>query len=233
MLKEDHWLGDFLGKKAYALNVTENMASHADELKDIFSGKVFVYTKINSVDLKSSSFLESLGFRLVDTNVSFERQISRGSNKKTESSPFVRAAEPADKELVMQLAGRNFIYSRFHLDPSFPDVIANTIKAEWAANYFKGKRGDELLVAQFDDKIAGFVQLLYREKTAVIDLIASDSAFRRRGVSSALIDAISEFNKDVEKIEVGTQVANIPSMRLYEKNGFRITGSTYVFHYHG
>jgi RimJ/RimL family protein N-acetyltransferase len=35
-----------------------------------------------------------------------------------------------------------------------------------------------------------------------------------------------------EKIHAGTQIANIPSMRLYESLGFRICRAGYVFHYH-
>ena len=33
-------------------------------------------------------------------------------------------------------------------------------------------------------------------------------------------------------IAVGTQVANLPSVRLYEKLGFRLAAAQYVFHFH-
>jgi ribosomal protein S18 acetylase RimI-like enzyme len=34
-------------------------------------------------------------------------------------------------------------------------------------------------------------------------------------------------------IVVGTQAANIPSVRLYESLGFRLRSSQYVLHHHG
>ena len=37
---------------------------------------------------------------------------------------------------------------------------------------------------------------------------------------------------DFEYIRVGTQLANVPSLRLYEKLGFYIVDAAYVFHYH-
>ena len=33
-------------------------------------------------------------------------------------------------------------------------------------------------------------------------------------------------------VRVGTQIANIPSLRLYESLGFRIADTHYVLHYH-
>jgi len=48
---------------------------------------------------------------------------------------------------------------------------------------------------------------------------------------------MSWFIQDSEKgyttLRVGTQVANIPSTRLYEKAGFRLRASHYVLHAHG
>ena len=66
----------------------------------------------------------------------------------------------------------------------------------------------------------------------VIDLIATAHDYRRRGISSDLIKCAEKLHHDRHRIIVGTQVGNIASVRLYEKAGFRLFDSKYVFHYH-
>jgi hypothetical protein len=36
-----------------------------------------------------------------------------------------------------------------------------------------------------------------------------------------------------ERIKVGTQIVNAPSIGLYTAMGFEFSGASYVFHYHG
>jgi ribosomal protein S18 acetylase RimI-like enzyme len=134
---------------------------------------------------------------------------------------------------VVGLARRSFIYSRFHLDKAIPRETADTLKAEWVGNYFTGKRGDQMVVALVDGTIVGFLQLLYgRDKTVTIDLISVDASQRRKGIASDMIAYAEAECGDFKQIRVGTQIANVPSIRLYEKIGFRVTGAQYVFHYH-
>ena len=58
-----------------------------------------------------------------------------------------------------------------------------------------------------------------------------EEAYRRRGIAAEMIAFVeSQFTPAV--IAVGTQVANLPSVRLYEKLGFRLASTQYVFHFH-
>ena len=100
-------------------------------------------------------------------------------------------------------------------------------------NFFRGKRGDQLLVAEKDQKIAGFNQLIYGlDNSVCIDLIAVGKSFARQGIASDLINYIDTVCDDKKRVVVGAQVSNIPSIRLYQKLGFRMCSSKYVFHYH-
>jgi ribosomal protein S18 acetylase RimI-like enzyme len=145
----------------------------------------------------------------------------------------IRFAEAFDEKQIRNLANRSFKYSRFHLDPSIPDEVANRIKNEWAGNFFAGNRGQQMVIAANDNRILGFAQLLFvKDKSITIDLIAVDKNIRQKGVASNMISYIEENYHSFEKIIAGTQVANIASLRLYEKCGFKITGANYIFHYH-
>ena len=130
-----------------------------------------------------------------------------------------------------KIARDNFIYSRFHLDPHIDNNIANQIKQNWVENYFLGKRGDKMVLALIDSEPVGFLQLRLKEKILFIDLIGVDKKEQGKGIASAMIRYANQ-NIEHSCIKVGTQIGNLPSIKLYQNLGFVFSGSDYVFHYH-
>ena len=165
----------------------------------------------------------------MDTNVRFARDLRRDA---PQPAAGVRMAMPADETAVADVALAGFGYSRFHLDPRVPRDAADRIKGDWVRSWFAGRRGDAMLVAEVDGRVAGFCQLLRTDDAAVIDLIAVARLARGRGVARAMLRAVDALPWEVERVEVGTQVANVPSVRLYESDGFRLVGAEYVLHRH-
>lgn len=235
-LKPDPWLSERLGKNAFHLNVNRESFNAGDpsageSLAAQLSRKVFMDAKVATDDLVGIQFLERLGFHLIDTNVVFDKPVE--SAALPESACTVRQAIPEDREAVRRIAHNSFVFTRFHLDPAIDREVANTIKADWAGNYFSGTRGDGMIVAEVDRQPIGFLLYLHSKDEIIIDLIAVDGAFRRRRAAhSMIVYAQNSAAPDKIVIKVGTQVANIASMRLYEQVGFRICQSSYVFHYH-
>ena len=197
---------------------------------NIYSGKVFIFSKVPVYDYDAIKLLENVGFHLVDTNIIFEKPID--SLCRRAGSSEIRFAVPEDRQSVQCLAAINFSYSRFHLDPLIPDDKANQIKARWAENFFFGIRGDSMVIASIGGRIVGFLQLLYSGEDLIIDLIAVDRLFRRQGVAIDMILYAQRNLKGFNKVRVGTQLANMPSIRMYEHLGFIFTSASYVFHYH-
>lgn len=229
----DQWLSEIFGHDVCKVVVDDELVkSGADELTTKIAGKpVFVYTKVPVECLCYVNFLEELGFRLVEANVVFEKQIAGAPD--LASNCVLRFSEPGDEEQVTALAGRSFKYSRFHLDPLIPGEVANRVKTGWAANFFAGRRGQRMVIAEINDRIIGFAQLLFGKGGCLtIDLIAVDEGARRKGVGRDMISFAESGCEGFEKIRAGTQVANIASIRLYEKCGFMVVGANYVFHYH-
>lgn len=130
-----------------------------------------------------------------------------------------------------------YLPPRVWLDPEISTETANLIKREWVHNYIKRDRGERLMVALLDGDPVGFLAVL---ATAVegqpcrsIDLIAVDKRRQGRGVGKALVSSFVESYADQRTLlRVGTQVANISSMRLYESYGFYVDETTYVMHAH-
>ena len=89
-----------------------------------------------------------------------------------------------------------------------------------------------MIVALVGDVIVGFLLLLESDTNLTIDLVAVDNNYQRIGVASDMIAYAECYLNSFSSVQVGTQLANIPSIRLYEKMGFRAYTSNYVFHYH-
>lgn len=235
----DRWLSQVLQRDVYQLLVDDdlikkvrNEASREYELlTELQSGCVFFYARVSPDALAAVKFLESRGFNLIDTNVTLSRPIAPTHD--FISSCTVRFAAPEDQNQVIWLARKSFVYSRFHLDTAFPRKIANMLKAEWVKNYFTGNRGNAMVVALIDEIIAGFLLLIYgKDRSLVIDLLAVNENHRRKGVAKDMITCAESQCQGFTRISVGTQLANLPSLRLYEGMGFSVEGAQYTFHYH-
>ncbi len=224
----DPWLAGLFGHPVYRLDVAGTTLM--PEPPALRQTPVFVFAKVPTRDAAASQWLEAHGFHLVDTSVVFDKPIDHRQPPPAQGA--IRAALPADRKAVMNLARRSFVCSRFHLDPRVPRALADQVKAEWVGNYFSGQRGDVLWVAERDQQIVGFLLLLKGGETdLIIDLIAVDESCRGRGLARALI-ACAEAQSDRARLVVGTQVANVSSVRMYEACGFRLRTSHYIYHFH-
>jgi GNAT superfamily N-acetyltransferase len=175
---------------------------------------------------------------VVDVAVTFRMELPV-SARATECSEqvIVRSASPSSAEEVARIAGSCFRYSRFHLDPAIPKELADRIKHDWVRSYLDGKRGECLLEAVIDDRPVGFLAVLTcqddRGQGRVIDLVGVDSAYQGRGIGSRLVEHfVDVYNRECNYLEVGTQIANKPSLKLYQAAGFSVAGAQYVLHAH-
>ncbi len=222
----DEWLSKIIGKQTFYLKNSLNIISKESFPKDEF----FIWTKIPILETDKLITLQKLGFYIVDTNV----QLSLKHFIHNNINNTVRFAEPEDEKYIRNIAKNSFGFSRFHLDHQISQNTACKIKEEWAGNYFAGKRGKWMIVAEYKSIIVGFLQLLEKNNnTIVIDLIAVKDEHRGKGLAKNMITfAYLNCLKNLAKIEVGTQISNTSSLNLYTKLGFRISSSSYVLHMH-
>ena len=232
-LIRDGWLSEIFKYDVFKLSI--NQPSNVKELSQHFRDElrknpVFIYAKIPVGDIACMHLLENEGFHLIDTNIAFEQHIEK--NEAMSDNMTVRFARVEDEGQVRRIAGNSIKFSRFHLDPKIANEMANTLKEEWAGNYFHGQRGNEMIVSERDGHIAGFLQLLFSGDILVIDLIAVSEEFRRKKIASNMIAYAEAKIEGFNRIRVGTQIANIPSLLFYERLGFRILNTSYILHYH-
>ncbi|MBI4677673.1 MAG: GNAT family N-acetyltransferase [Elusimicrobia bacterium] len=240
-IAEDSWLSGFFGHGAFRLSAPWEAFS-AGDLKALVEHrgglkKAFYYAKVPTQAVGAVCRLNEAGFFTVDVNVTFNRSVKLPA---LPPSGCEVAKVECDGDLArgaVAIAGSCFKYSRFHLDPLVSPELAHRIKAEWIENYVRGKRGNGLYVAKADGKPAGFLAVIAAEeagrKVGVIDLIGVASSAQGKGIGKSLTRFfVNEFRGKCDDLLVGTQAANVPSMRLYESCGFQVCKTAYVLHKH-
>ena len=230
-LVPDKWLSRMLDYHVYRLDIARPEAYCGGlEFDWPADDRWFIYTKAPTNGLELINALEDAGFRLIESNLQLEK--SMNPLPEPIDPNHVRFAVPEDEAAVRSVSEHSFVYSRFHLDPAISNNLADRVKVAWAANYFAGQRGNAMVLAEHKGKVAGFLQLIFQGDVLVIDLIAVEPARRKMGLAHDMI-AFARCNfPGFRLLRVGTQVSNVPSIRLYEKLGFRIVKSQYVLHRH-
>ena len=252
----DAWLSEVMSRPVFRVDGEGSAAElvrYIDPYRTTQAG-AFFYAKVPTDNVADVARLTTLGFAVVDTNVTFEFNdddsqfvvdaiaMPRTATRDMRKPGAVTHADPGDKlnigehkpseaDALLEIAGSAFRYSRFHLDPHIETALAHQIKREWIRNYLLGKRGAGLLVARESGQPVGFLAHMVSQGAAVIDLIAVAHAAGKRGVGSALTAAFLGLYAGKPRV-VGTQIANAVSIRLYTKLGFELARSQYVLHLH-
>jgi len=237
----DNWLAGVFGRKVFRV-ILEDTDGDLKPLDTVFpdhrapgENGAFYYTKIPTDRVAPVQTLASCGFYVVDVNVTLSCESSSAATPlKTARSFEIRAAIGTDFDQAISIAGSCFRFSRFHLDPAIPVSLANRIKEEWIRSYSRKTRGDELWVALQDGKVVGFLAEIRsaqnNKRIRIIDLIGVDPHFQKRGVGRSLVKFFVNDKSQCDLFQVGTQIANVASLRLYESLGFSATTSQYVLH---
>jgi dTDP-4-amino-4,6-dideoxy-D-galactose acyltransferase len=191
-------------------------------------GTGFFQVKVGADDIARVGSLEAAGFRTIDVNVTFRRDAGQPVPASELETRYARAD---DRAAVAAIAQRHVSVSRFHLDPQIPDEVATTIKRDWAENFFRGARGDRMLVVERGGEVVGFELVLDTDAGSIIDLIAVTAPQRGHGAGSALVSGLIASRPECPVL-VGTQVSNIGAMRFYERLGFTAAGAQFVLHRH-
>ena len=194
-IKNDQWLSRVLKRNTYHLLIQtfneEAKHSLGSWIRSEFRERsIFIYTKVSVHDTSIIHGLEGLGFRLVETNIKFKKTIT--ANESSRELKHIRFAHPDDTAAVGNIAESAFTHSRFHLDPEISNTLSNRLKKEWVINFFEHKRGQAMVVAEAEHRIAGFLLLLFNRDDITIDLIAVDGEFQRKGMGYDMVEFVEK-----------------------------------------
>lgn len=235
-LSLDPWLAEQFGYDVYRVAHTPSAPAVVCAHR-VGVPRAFYYTKIPISAVADLAACTAEGFTVVETQVALRADPDDVCARAVHAPHTEVDAFPEFREEVADIAATCFRYSRFHVDPSIPDELAHAIKRAWVLNYINRTRGDRLFVAVRAGHAVGFLAAMRTavngEERAVIDLMGVHPEAQGSGVGSALIHAFAAaYRGQVATLHVGTQAANIPSVRCYERMGFRFADAAYVLHLH-
>jgi len=233
-IAEDGWLSERVGCPVFTLDADASAAELAEHGRS--AGRAMYQAKLPTTSVERVRELCRAGMYPVDVAVTLEADPAAIAGP---SSDDVRVGQalPDQGEALRRVAETSFRYSRFHLDPGVAMVAADRIKRDWIDSYLRGARGDELLVAHVDGRVAGFLAVLVDRggdpPARVIDLVAVSEEARGRGAARALSARVAaDAQSGSEIVRVGTQAANVNATRMYERLGFRVARTSYTLHMH-
>jgi ribosomal protein S18 acetylase RimI-like enzyme len=77
-----------------------------------------------------------------------------------------------------------------------------------------------VLKAVVDGRLAGSVRGVVTDRVCEVCRLSVDPARQRRGIGSALIDAVEQRFPDVEAFELFTGDRSVENLRLYDRHGY-------------
>ena len=233
MIVDDLWLGGALSRPVFRVDE----ATILDDIEGHVAARTGMwFTRVSCDDTRRVDDLTRLGFRVVDVNMTL-RRMPRVGAMPMPNGIEMRNMTPQTADAVVEIGGSGFERSRFHLDPHSADADADEVKRRWTRNCVSGARGVATHVAVIDDQPAGFLSVIEtthaQRPERVIDLVAVDARHRGRGVGAALVETFIDAHGPLcASLAVGTQAANVASLRLYERAGFLVSDTRYVMHRH-
>ncbi|HQR03433.1 MAG: GNAT family N-acetyltransferase [Proteobacteria bacterium] len=136
-------------------------------------------------------------------------------------------------EALEALAIQSGRYSRFNLDPAFPQEKFEAMYRKWIQRSVSREIADTVLVIRQQGREVAMVTLGKAAGTGSVGLIAVDRAFRGRGYGSLLMQAARHWfiAQGFERVNIITQGKNKESRSLFERCGYRVDRMEFVHHF--
>jgi ribosomal protein S18 acetylase RimI-like enzyme len=185
-------------------------------------------------DLSTSHSFERAGFEIIDAIQTFALSLTHDCSPPQPIDTIqTRLFKSEDLPQVLDIARSSYVHDRFHADPAINSSVADQINEEWLRSSCCGTLADAVMVVTQEKSILGYVTCKIASDTkpalglafGSIGMVATCQNARERGVARRGTYAALEWfrSNNVDIVEVGTQLRNIPAARLYEKCGFQLT----------
>ena len=232
-----NWDSDFFGYKIGALKINpEFSALSVSEIvqsaREAGYKLVYVSSAGNNCILNET---QTARYHLlpVDEKITYTLPIK----KKTALPPLAPAIQKYPATLpnssLINLALQSGVYSRFALDPHFKNQEYEKLYTHWITRIVKNEMLQEVWVYTNAEKdIAGFITVGFAPEEAFVGLLAVNQNTRRKNIGYALMETAYSRAAQEKKmnLRVTTQKANLPACQLYEKAGFVLSHTEYVYH---
>lgn len=217
------WDTKHFGFKVGTIEIDKEYDFSLEQLKDNARNEDY-----KLIYLKSSSLLDN-------SSLFFDEKLVYSQNRTSDDSLFYSEIELYRSDIIEQevynLALKSGEYSRYKLDNKFPMECFQLLYIKWIENSIYTDYATDVLVYRLGGKPVGLLTYKNSEDTSSIGIIAVNQDFQGYGIGSKLIKNYqSLLNNNIKVLDVVTQGVNKPARSFYEKNGYKITSRTYVYH---
>ncbi|MCF4007799.1 GNAT family N-acetyltransferase [Rheinheimera sp. UJ63] len=139
--------------------------------------------------------------------------------------------KPEDFSVLENLAFQSGEFSRFYLDQKLPHEAFNTLYSTWISKSLSKEYADDYYIA-YDGKAVGLLTSSIRAGVAQIGLLAVDKHSRGKGIGRNLLSrfATEMKGKNIEKVAIPTQRANIKACGFYQSLGLSEIEHKFIYH---
>ncbi|MCI5450588.1 GNAT family N-acetyltransferase [bacterium] len=133
---------------------------------------------------------------------------------------------------LLDLSKASGEYSRFRLDPSFPSYCFSELYDKWLERSVSTDMATDVLVCYDENDIpVGLLTYKIDGTDSQIGLLAVEKHNRGKGMATLLNNVYEcSLPVNVRNLHVVTQGENRPARSFYERMGYKITETNYIYH---
>ena len=224
------WDTDNLDIDTYELVLKKELTSDIKiEIKKMLCENSLIYIKNSTNNRENSKFIgESTEAILYDTNVTFTYNCTEDKDfDLKEYNYFIRTSLNITSEDFTL-----FDYSRFAKDLELSKRMKNNIYTEWISNS-SNKENKFFITIESNQDVMGYILYRVDRLDYIIELISVKKMYQNMRIGSGLMEFLRKVavTNNISKIVVGTQISNIKAINFYITMGFKVIGTTDIYHF--
>ena len=181
-------------------------------------------------------YIESIHKNPIFNNILFcdERRIYQKKRKNKTNISFYPISQYNKLDIsdtLLELALECGKYSRFHLDSNFPNKCFEILYKKWIENSLNKKIASNILTYNEDTKPIGLLSYRNEDNKSTLGLFSVLKDAQNQGIGQRLFQFYeNSLSNSIEILEVITQGVNKKACSFYEKNGYLLTSTSYIYH---
>lgn len=215
------WDSTFFGYKIGKAEINSKL-NNKQLLESIEKSSYDMVQVFSNQNLGSSFILDP-----IDVKLTYSKKVPTA----TTNNPCIKSVNKDVDGALVKLATDAGIYSRYKTDKNLQLKFEEMYEI-WMNKSLKRELAAEVFVFQDENRINGMVTINKKLKKAEIGLIAVYNKAQSKGIGTQLLQSVENWalKHNLENICVETQEENYNACQFYEKNNYKISDKTYIYH---
>lgn len=207
-------------KRNFHIDTYEVTALTEEALKETNQHNGHYTIKVNPTE--DTELLHRYGFYYMETML---KPVCQKEDLQIMDDKKITISKDYEKDAVLNIAGNAFAGSRFHRDFYIPSPMADKRYMNWVRDL---QDKDLIIALYYQGELAGF----YGYENDNVLLLGMKKAFRGMGLTQAFTSKGCQYQFDLgyEQLRTSISAANLPSLNLFIRLGFKLTDTVDVYH---